>query len=63
MDKIYNRGDLISSSSSFSSSSSSYKNELNYLSFCKNSYLKTTLVISNLKKEEEEEEAKLVKIK
>jgi hypothetical protein len=34
------------------------------LSFCKNSYLKTTLVISNLKKEEEEEEeAKIVKIK
>jgi hypothetical protein len=58
MNKIYNRGDLISSSSS-----PSYKNELNYLSFCKNSYLKTTLVISNLKKEEEEEEAKLVKIK
>jgi hypothetical protein len=57
MNKIYNRGDLISSSSS-----SSYKNELNYLSFCKSSYLKTTLVISNLKKEEEEE-AKLVKIK
>jgi len=60
MNKIYNRGDLISSSSS----SPSYKNELNYLSFCKNSYLKTTLVISNLKKEEEEEEeAKIVKIK
>jgi hypothetical protein len=58
MNKIYNRGDLISSSSS----SSSYKNELNYLSFCKSSYLKTTLVISNLKKEEEEE-AKIVKIK
>jgi hypothetical protein len=59
MNKIYNRGDLISSSSS-----PSYKNELNYLSFCKNSYLQTTLVISNLKKEEEEEEeAKIVKIK
>jgi hypothetical protein len=33
------------------SSSSSYTEELNYLSFCKNSYLKTTLVITNLKKE------------